>query len=431
MPPAKPDEAAIALFGLLCGLGLRSDRAEVRDQGAWGAIVAAARRHALAPLLFWRLSGTRAVPPADATPSEAPPPHEARAALRNAYLHCLAANLRARRELEAVVSALAARGISPILLKGAHLAFGVYPDPGLRPMCDLDLLVERAEVPVAMQVLADLGYAPIRPFDLESEMALLHHLPPYGKPGCHYIEIHWALLRAEEPYRIDTAGLWARSRPAALTGIPARVLDPADLLPHLCLHAAAADRLAGGLRPLADIVEVLRAAQDDPTLDEARDRAANWGASRCLSLMLSLCEDLAPGALPPETLHALMAEPVTGESLARARALILAPPGEARQISPNLARAIGSPSAAGAREILRGFFPSRAFLATVYGVNPRSAGICVGYPRRWGDLLRRYALPALKAIAGERQAAGQAARQTQENELAGWLAGGAGRNGSA
>lgn len=418
MPRVNQVDAARALAGMAFGTGVRGDVPPADDLRCWEAIVAAARRHGLAPLLYWRLTDARASPHPDV------PPPEARAALRSAYLCCLTANLRARQQLAAVVGALAGRGVSPVLLKGAHLAFGVYPDPGVRPMCDLDLLVERDAVLAAVQVLDGLGYAPIRPYDLHAEMALLHHLPPYAKPGCHHVEIHWALVRAEEPYHIDTAALLARSRPAAIAGLSARVLDPADLLLHLCVHAAAADRLAGGLRPLADVVEVLRAMRDDPSLAEARSRATAWGAGRCLNLVLSLCAELIPGALPPGLPAALDPEPIAEEPLTLGRTLVLAPPGEVRQISPNLARALKTASGAALREIGRGFFPSRTFLATIYGVSPRSARIWPCYPRRWIDLVRRYAVPALQAIGGERSAADQAARQTAENALAAWLAGG-------
>ena len=38
------------------------------------------------------------------------------------------------------LSALADAGQSAIVLKGADWAFRVYPDPGMRPMVDIDLL---------------------------------------------------------------------------------------------------------------------------------------------------------------------------------------------------------------------------------------------------------------------------------------------------
>jgi hypothetical protein len=414
MPPLSPAEAAALVFRLLCGSDADTAGESDFDQGSWPSIVAASQRHGLAPLLFWRLTHRP-------LPSTPPPP--ARAALRAAYLGALGANLHIREQLRATLAALAGDGIAAILLKGAHLAFGVYRDPGVRPMCDIDLLVKREDVSAAATTLTALGYTPARPYHLESELARSHHLPPFVKPGCHFIEVHWTLLRPEEPYPIDTMGLWSRSRPSGIPDLPARILDPADLLLHLCLHGIAADRFSGGLRRLFDVIEVARAFKSDPALLETPARASSWGATRSLSLALSLCDDLAPGTLPPDLRQTLVPESAADEPLGLARTLVLNATGSPGRISANLARAIEAPPTAALRGILRGFFPPRAFLATFYGVDPRSAAIWPCYPRRWAYLLRTYAAPAIRAIRGERSAREQTVRQKQENVLADWLAG--------
>ena len=69
------------------------------------------------------------------------------------------------QDLEDVLAALAAAGIQALPLKGSLLSTQYYPEAGLRPMNDLDLLVRRDAVEVEMDggvidraELNDLGH---------------------------------------------------------------------------------------------------------------------------------------------------------------------------------------------------------------------------------------------------------------------------------
>ncbi|MGO4125087.1 nucleotidyltransferase family protein [Inquilinus sp. YAF38] len=68
-------------------------------------------------------------------------------------------NILLRGQLLEAVAALNRSGIQPILLKGAGIIFSTAErELGARMMSDLDLLVDEAEKPVAIIVLAELGY---------------------------------------------------------------------------------------------------------------------------------------------------------------------------------------------------------------------------------------------------------------------------------
>lgn len=49
-------------------------------------------------------------------------------------------------------------GLQTLVLKGTALALLFYPDCGLRPMTDLDVLVRRDQARAAMSLLAELGW---------------------------------------------------------------------------------------------------------------------------------------------------------------------------------------------------------------------------------------------------------------------------------
>lgn len=55
--------------------------------------------------------------------------------------------------LEEVIQLLAEAGIQPLILKGAALAYTLYPDPALRPMRDIDLLFRKEDAHQAQRLL--------------------------------------------------------------------------------------------------------------------------------------------------------------------------------------------------------------------------------------------------------------------------------------
>ena len=55
-------------------------------------------------------------------------------------------------------AALDERGVQALLVKGAALAYSLYPEPWLRPRVDTDILVAHESLGAADRVLRGLGY---------------------------------------------------------------------------------------------------------------------------------------------------------------------------------------------------------------------------------------------------------------------------------
>jgi hypothetical protein len=111
--------------------------------------------------------------------------------------------------LRIALRVLRAAGVEPVLIKGWSVA-RLYPEPGVRPYCDLDLAV-------APDRLAD-AMAAIGPAAREYDIALdLHRAIPHLKDRT------W-----DDAYR--------RSRLARLGDVDVRVLCPEDQLRLLCFH---------------------------------------------------------------------------------------------------------------------------------------------------------------------------------------------------
>src|SRR3954471_6611843 len=165
----------------------------------WDELLAQAYRQGVAPQLYRRLvaeTKVRAVP---------------RAALQAIWL-CMARQrddaARRQSELPTILRTLRDAGITPILLKGAHFATTVYPEPLLRPMDDFDILVRQVELAAAEQALRGAGYESSRTESIPEVCAVEHSLPTLLQRGTCPIELHWTIARPSARIPVDLDGLW-------------------------------------------------------------------------------------------------------------------------------------------------------------------------------------------------------------------------------
>ncbi len=113
----------------------------------WEGVAAQAEAHGLAPLLYvhTRAAGVQL-------------PQAVKRELQGLYLRHRDANRVRTGVLCNILRAYAAAGIPALVLKGAALSYTVYPEPGLRPMSDLDILVREEDLWRAQKLLGDLGF---------------------------------------------------------------------------------------------------------------------------------------------------------------------------------------------------------------------------------------------------------------------------------
>ena len=178
-------------------------------------------------------------------------PATLRAALtQHAYQEVAVEMVRAA-ELREVLAALAQEGLSVLLLKGAALAYTLYPEPHLRSRCDTDLLLpSRDEAECAGRVLQTLGYQ--QPMAIPGDL-IFHELGCYktGPSGLtHALDMHWRMSNATLFGECFTfAELAAKAVPVPALGPQARGLGPTHALLLAGMHRVAnmsgdtADRL--------------------------------------------------------------------------------------------------------------------------------------------------------------------------------------------
>jgi Uncharacterised nucleotidyltransferase len=166
-------------------------------------------------------------------------PDAVRTALRDALRLEAAIEAVRRDELSRMTAALHSAGVRALLLKGARLAYTVYPRPWLRPRVDTDLLVAARERSTADQVLRDLGYAPHTHFDGE----LVTHQFQYERrtaAGLELVDLHWKIANPHafaDVFRVDELEQDA----IAIDGLGACARGPSDVHSLLlaCLHTVA------------------------------------------------------------------------------------------------------------------------------------------------------------------------------------------------
>lgn len=247
----------------------------------WSELVQLAIRQRMAPLLYAQLKTF----PAQGIPGRF------LKRLEREYLNSAMTNMVIFTEFSRVFNVLHENDLPFIALKGAHLAEGVYSDPALRIMTDLDILVKEVDVFRAVSLLLQIGYAP---WDETVADPAQHHFRPLVKSGAVPVEIHWGLHRLA---RADIVGLWERAMPAKLGSGKVLVLSVEDLILQLSLHASQHD-FTLRLSSIYDVHEIIRSSHSQINWKELEARAHLWGAGKALFLMLLLGVDLLGTAVP-------------------------------------------------------------------------------------------------------------------------------------
>jgi len=219
------------------------------------------------------------------------PTPDAGAPLVAAYRSTLAANVVLLAEAGRLLSELAEQVDDVVVFKGVDLATRLYPDPGMRPMCDCDVLVRPEAFEAAMACLSALGARRLGVAGApDDRLAAWQLLLPGRVPVS--IDLHRTLLQPEY-YPLDHDGLWARSEAFELDRAPVRRLAAADSLVFTCLHLA-----KHGFSSLPHLVDVAELARRQEDWEAVRERAEAWRARTATWAALWLAGRLLDAPVP-------------------------------------------------------------------------------------------------------------------------------------
>ena len=190
---------------------------------SWDGLPAQAQAHGLEPLLYAHLKAAHI----------AAPPHIRQQLRTRAMQHAHANHVRLKA-LSEILATFQSAGIRALVLKGAALAYLVYPHLGWRVMRDLDILVSRSEVQRTQAMLAEMGFdAPPSDDKLPAK-----HLPVAQREveGMRIsVEIHHNLYVKGKP-ATELEALYPAAIPFIIEGVTAYTLSYEDTLAHVYRH---------------------------------------------------------------------------------------------------------------------------------------------------------------------------------------------------
>lgn len=379
----------------------------------WDALIEAAGRHYLAPLLYRHLKAAH---------SDTAVPAGAMEKLRREYLESAGRAVSLHHELGEVLRLLRQACIPVIVLKGAHLATLVYGDIALRPMGDLDILVHEADLMRAEAAMLEAGYAPN---ELNRRIAKDNCHFRYWPPSQEFIvEVHWHFLPSRYHLEINIDEQWQRSRPAVVADADVSILCPEDLLLHLCLHASK-HVFEIGLKPFYDIRETLECYGKDIDWKQVEMRGKQWGEAKCVYLTLRLAVELAGASVPDDLMKALEPDDLDERLVLLARERVFAygqPDSDGLTLSPKLAQLWGSKRLLSkVALILRRAFPSPGEMTRIYPAPSDSVRIYFYYPLRLKTLLARHGRQWWRLLSRDGKMRGLAEQKNELTLLEEWL----------
>ena len=191
------------------------------------------RAHQILPLLFYGVQN-----------SGLSVPTEVKSALRTATLQSAMVDQSQKTAGDAIFSALEQKALDYMPLKGI-LRKSAYPQPEMRPMSDLDILIRPEQYDQIRPLMAELGFT--ESYESDHELA-------WRKPGGLLVELHKHIIPSyNRDYYAYFGDGWKLAQPVA--GYTYRyAMKPEDSLIYELTHMAKHYRDGGiGIRHLTDV----------------------------------------------------------------------------------------------------------------------------------------------------------------------------------
>lgn len=183
--------------------------------------------------------------------------------LRDHYRYTGVKQMYFRSELGRILAAMNDSSIDTVLMKGAALVDSVYGgDIGIRPMADLDILINPEQIRDAEKVSKELGYrstvGETEQEKLRSEDRQIASMFIPGKPVI--LELHTHLVETHNPMRFDIEQLWDGTEEVTISGQKTLIQTPEYALATLAVNFMKDRRFYSysSLGQLTDVAETIR-----------------------------------------------------------------------------------------------------------------------------------------------------------------------------
>jgi hypothetical protein len=284
-------EAFTSLCGYLRAGLLGGERQPTNRSVPWELLIEASSYHFVTPALGWCLMQQLSAPP-----------HEVRQYFEEIVALNTERNEKLVMGLASIVNALNAIDIEPVLLKGAaRLIEGTYPEPMLRFLGDLDVLIPASRSAAAVAALNSIGFR-VHPDDALLQ-ASHHHLPMLYDPETGVgVELHTSLLPPEHASLLPTDWFNMNTRRYPFRDVTIRLPDATRSVGHIIAH----DQLSHGrhwqrrveLRQLLDLAMIRAKSETAIDWSELDDRFCRMGFGTLLATYMDFARRLLGQPLP-------------------------------------------------------------------------------------------------------------------------------------
>ena len=310
----------------------------------------------LAPLCFHRVSRS----PGDGWP------RSLRQILAESAHAQAAEELLRGNEIRAVLHALVLGGVSPILIKGAPLAYTVYETPACRARDDTDLIIPENNVDAARRVMTSLGYSTtVHCSDLFSQFEV-QKIDRFGVS--HAFDIHWKISTQPVFQSVLThREIAPRAEPLPALGPDAISVGPVDALLLACVHPVMHHRNAQRVLWIYD-VHLLAGRLSALEFSEFSGLARGKQMAAVCAHQLRLAQTVFATAVPPSVLDALSAPGAPEPSAA----YLASKRGWRHELASSV---LGLPRVADRAKLLRHvLLPSPSYMLGAYGLRGNALG---------------------------------------------------------
>ena len=212
--------------------------------------------------------------------------------------------------LTRILSEAAQTGCRPTLLKGCSTALRYYPEPHLRTMGDIDLLVGSDEAPVLERVCRGAGFQPSAKGVSPSLYDNHHHGIPlrHHKSGI-WLEIHTRLYSKNSPLATDARfsvdAIQDRLTPFSVNGQSVRVFGHELQLLYTSTRWAEYPSPQRGVFPVLDAARLLSDHGNTIDWDLVVSLAGQSWAATALRVMLGYLDRWKLAAVPSDVMSKL------------------------------------------------------------------------------------------------------------------------------
>ena len=257
-------------------------RRKVEDIDNWPSVIQCSTHYLMAPAFYWSMKRREVL---DAAPEDVRDYFEGIFELnRMRNKNLLSQTVELCRILNAV-------DIQPLLLKGmANVVDGLYEDPGLRTMGDIDIVIPHERIADCIAAMKSANYK------CDSEDHLEHHLEPfYHEDYESTVEIHHKdIVTVEHSHILPVDEMWAESATYETDGAAMRIPSVNSRTLHNIVHA----QLQHGyldqqfVQQMYDMVLFMEVYGSKIDWEYVRARLDSAGRKRALGAYMSIAEKL-------------------------------------------------------------------------------------------------------------------------------------------